>query len=467
MMSKYDVIIVGGGPGGLSNAAILAKNGKKVLLMEKDGQVGGRAIEVPYKGHKINLSWHQIEEPGSGLTKIFQYVGKELRQGPMARGLPLYIDGKWTRMQDLYAKERGDLKKIVKEIVEDLSWDEIENLDDQPIRPWLRKRTRSDGIVTLFEVIHIYEGITLNWWDHSLSENLWMRKLHYTEKNIISYAFSPLGGYKKVWNDLADGVLENGGEIRLNAPVRDIVIENGKVKGVEVETHGPIMATDYPETEMIEAPCVISTLPCWNALDIVDESLLPGWYVDQIKFLARDELRSAWLGIYAGVPETVSFFDQGEMPGWWQGSRTGKYGIFGIVTDLTYFDPSISPRGEHLFAVWACIDQKYIRLPRRELERIFSELEMEVEELFPIYKKRLWKVRHIGYNPTYTPLWRPGAVGRYRPDVEVPAVEGLYFAGDTFRGRSAGMDRAGRIAMTVSEKVLGRRIPEFKDSRHY
>ncbi len=95
------------------------------------------------------------------------------------------------------------------------------------------------------------------------------------------------------------------------------------------------------------------------------------------------------------------------------------------------------------------------------------ELEQEIEELFPIYKQRLWTVRHIGFDPAYDTLWKPGLVGRYKPDNEVPNVEGLYFAGSTFRGRSIGCDRPARIAMTVTEKILGKRIPEFKDSQHY
>ena len=33
-MKKYDVIIIGAGIGGLTAGAILAKNGKKVLILE-------------------------------------------------------------------------------------------------------------------------------------------------------------------------------------------------------------------------------------------------------------------------------------------------------------------------------------------------------------------------------------------------------------------------------------------------
>ena len=42
-MSKYDVIVVGGGHNGLTTATILAKKGKKVLILEKRKVLGGIA----------------------------------------------------------------------------------------------------------------------------------------------------------------------------------------------------------------------------------------------------------------------------------------------------------------------------------------------------------------------------------------------------------------------------------------
>ena len=54
-MTKYDVIIVGGGAGGLATATLLAKSGRKPLLLEKNDGVGGKARTFEKKGFKLKL----------------------------------------------------------------------------------------------------------------------------------------------------------------------------------------------------------------------------------------------------------------------------------------------------------------------------------------------------------------------------------------------------------------------------
>ena len=42
----FDVVVIGGGPGGTPAAIELATNGKRVLLVEKSGKLGGACLFI-------------------------------------------------------------------------------------------------------------------------------------------------------------------------------------------------------------------------------------------------------------------------------------------------------------------------------------------------------------------------------------------------------------------------------------
>ena len=48
---KYDAIIIGTGMGGLTAAALLARKGLKVLLLEKEKQAGGYVVSFKRGGY--------------------------------------------------------------------------------------------------------------------------------------------------------------------------------------------------------------------------------------------------------------------------------------------------------------------------------------------------------------------------------------------------------------------------------
>ena len=61
---KKNVVIIGGGIGGLATAALLGKDGYNVTLIEKNSKVGGRASQWKSKGFIFDLgpSWYMMPE---------------------------------------------------------------------------------------------------------------------------------------------------------------------------------------------------------------------------------------------------------------------------------------------------------------------------------------------------------------------------------------------------------------------
>jgi phytoene dehydrogenase-like protein len=88
-MTDYDVVVIGAGAAGLPAGALLAAEGKRVLVADRSPVLGGRAMAVPDEGFKVNVGGHLIEDPGSGLTKVFEHVGKELIHGTVSAEMPV------------------------------------------------------------------------------------------------------------------------------------------------------------------------------------------------------------------------------------------------------------------------------------------------------------------------------------------------------------------------------------------
>ena len=104
---------------------------------------------------------------------------------------------------------------------------------------------------------------------------------------------------------------------------------------------------------------------------------------------------------------------------------------------------------------------------RAWLRQQMEQFEADVTEMWPGFAKSVWRRRHLVFEPSFGVIQKPGLVGMYRPHWRPPGTEGLWFAGETFRSRGIGTDRAARAAVTVVEEYLGRRLSTFGDGWRY
>ncbi len=74
-MSKYDVVIIGSGLGGLLSAYILSKEGRSVCVLEQGDQIGGNLQSFKRKGFTFETGMHYIGsmDPGQILHQFFRY----------------------------------------------------------------------------------------------------------------------------------------------------------------------------------------------------------------------------------------------------------------------------------------------------------------------------------------------------------------------------------------------------------
>ncbi|WP_430614465.1 phytoene desaturase family protein [Flavobacterium sp. JP2137] len=86
---EYDVVVIGSGLGGLASAVILAKEGKKVCVLEKNNQYGGNLQTFVRDKTIFDTGVHYIGglDKGQNLYKYFTYLGimKDLKLQRMDR----------------------------------------------------------------------------------------------------------------------------------------------------------------------------------------------------------------------------------------------------------------------------------------------------------------------------------------------------------------------------------------------
>ena len=125
---RFDAIVVGGGAAGSVAAAVLANAGKRVLLLERDEVLAGRARYFDVEGYRLQWGPHLLEDPGSGITAILARFGITLEHGPTNDGMAVWNSGRWQRAGEFYESGRADLARVAREVAS-LDLDQLDQLD--------------------------------------------------------------------------------------------------------------------------------------------------------------------------------------------------------------------------------------------------------------------------------------------------------------------------------------------------
>ncbi len=150
---------------------------------------------------------------------------------------------------------------------------------------------------------------------------------------------------------LEEEIKEGGGEISLNSPVKKILIEDGKVYGVTLESG-----------ETIESRTVVSNADAITTLfHMVGEDRLPKDYVAQIKQL-QPSLSA--LNVYLGVKDTGTLirglaannmvYPNCDFNSQYGAIKQGNLeGAPYCITIPTIVNPSFAPEGHHVLILYA------------------------------------------------------------------------------------------------------------------
>ena len=113
MTLSTDLVVIGGGLGGLTAAALAAKAGLSVVVLEKATGPGGRAATTEKHGYALNLGAHALYRGGPAMAALdalgVAYPGRE---PPVAGGFAFLGDTLHTLSTGLLSRPSSSRSSI-------------------------------------------------------------------------------------------------------------------------------------------------------------------------------------------------------------------------------------------------------------------------------------------------------------------------------------------------------------------
>lgn len=232
---RYDVVVIGSGLGGLTSANILARSGRKVLLLEQHYKLGGLATWFKRPGgHIFDISLHGF--PYGMVKSCRRYWSQEIADSivplegvrfdnPMFSLTTKYNREDFTQLlQTRFGISAESIKAFFDTARGMNFYDEQDTTTGQLFEKFFPGR--EDVIRLLMEPITYANGSTLE--DPAITYGIVFS--NFMSKGVFVFR----GGTDYLIKLMQQEMVANGVDIAINCPVEKIVIENGRVQGVKV-----------------------------------------------------------------------------------------------------------------------------------------------------------------------------------------------------------------------------------------
>lgn len=305
-----DVIVVGAGHNGLVTAAMLARRGLSVTVLEEKDQVGGACkTEYPFRtAPKLGVS------TGAYLLGLMPpELLKELElELPLKRRDPHYFLPTMDKRYLLFGSDERELERQFREFFSEADWNahvamneelaalredlapawllppvSLEETAERYVRPALRQHFirlcrgtareylerfgyKSDFVKAMYAVTDAFSGLDGGYDTPGTGMNLLVHNLCRLPGSGGTWMIVE-GGMGTVTQRIAALARKHGAQLRTNAKVASVRVESGVVKGVVLENG-----------EELSAKVVVSNADPFRTLKLVDTEALTPEYRDMV-----------------------------------------------------------------------------------------------------------------------------------------------------------------------------------------
>jgi len=430
----YDVIVVGSGTGGLSTAISLAKNGQKVLVVEKNDRPGGNCTSRKVGDYTFDLAVHQLTGAGGDKGQcgaIFQEYGVSeklnlsridpflvLAMPDRDYNLPGNAEGFRNELVKEFPNEEADIDRFIKKLnrmkqdsiiaqrvlygksnvinkLMDRDVDSGKKLTFPLTGPKLlidanltgddlfRKFIKNEKLLSILFASWPYLGLP----PKKLSG---VMQAFLVAGQYFEQTFYPVGSSQAVANAMRDVIEENRGKVLLNTAVKKIIIENKKATGVELD-----------DGRIIKSKIVVCNAPARYAYNnLIDKEHVPA------KFLKKVNDMKCSVGpfkVYLGLDFELSkngmpsheylFYDSYDHEDVYDRMSNGYPAVLSAYTP-NVADPTLAPKGHSTLVMTIMVNWKSDRDWRVHGDEIAEEMIDIVAKKVPNIREHI-KVKHI------------------------------------------------------------------------
>jgi phytoene dehydrogenase-like protein len=431
---KYDAIVVGAGISGLLVALALAKEGKSVLILEKEKEIGGICRSYRVGGYRIDTGPHIITRLKTGplrllmdkyfdVTPEFAEHGKYyLRFSDSVASFPWTIKN-WMTFSPLSKIERVKIVRVMTGLLVDSAAGN--DLNNKSIGDILAGYHFSEKSLRIANALSLFlagttmdecpvgrfvggggKGTSLTTKAHKL-----MRLI--TDEGSKEQGY-PIGGLQSIVNCINRSMPETC-QLKTGCEVKKIIVEDGCTKGVATPDGGyysdVVVYTGY-------------------ACSLPDLLPLRAEYAKRLRHIEQATTLSVWLGLnkkYFGRHGSEIWVET-ETPCW--------------AVSTSNYDPSLAPAGKQLAGFVFVLSKDEQKRDAEELGRRYLGI---ISNVFPKIGNDIDMV--------HTQIQRTEriVIGQKFPSQKTP-ITGLYFVGNETESPTTGVSvGVSKAAYTVLE----------------
>ncbi len=263
--TEIDTLIIGSGMGALAAGVILAKEGQKVVLLEKHYTAGGFTHIFKRNDYEWDVGVHYIgsvHKDETILKSLFDYItDSKLKWADMGQVYDRIVIGDntydfvkgvgdWTdKMISYFPNEEKAIKEYVRLIFEasKASRNFFVEKSFGPFwskwfgwfmrRPFLKfsRKTTDEVLRGLTKNEELIKVLSAQYGDYGLPPKQSSFAMHAAlVRHYFSGGFFPIGGSSQFVETTVPIINANGGAVLVSAAVEEIVIENNKAVGVKM-----------------------------------------------------------------------------------------------------------------------------------------------------------------------------------------------------------------------------------------